>query len=74
MQPRVIDARRQQRPGGRRHPEVVCTVGRMHYFDQQAVESFRAAWQQDVFTDRLDVAGRRPGDGRRANRDGTSRE
>ncbi|MER5995709.1 hypothetical protein [Streptomyces viridosporus] len=44
------DAQRHQQPEGRRHPEVVCTVGRIHYFDQQAVEAFWAAWQQDIGT------------------------
>ncbi|MEU1457369.1 hypothetical protein [Streptomyces avermitilis] len=54
-------AERQAQPQTRRHPEVVHTVGRTHYFDQQAVESFWAAWQQDVGTGRLGRAGRPPG-------------
>ncbi|MEU5076029.1 hypothetical protein AB0G76_31410 [Streptomyces asoensis] len=60
-------AQRHTRPLERRHPEVVVTVGTTHYFDQQAVESFWAAWQQDVGTGRLGAAGRKPGDGRGAN-------
>ncbi len=54
-------AERHTQPPARRHPEVVQTVGRTHYFDQQAVESFWAAWQQDVGTGRLGRAGRPPG-------------
>ncbi|MFE6335212.1 hypothetical protein ACFVOK_18635 [Streptomyces sp. NPDC057798] len=57
-------AERHSRPEGCRHPEVVHTVGRTHYFDQQAVEAFWAAWQEDVGTGRLGTAGRKPGDGR----------
>ncbi|MEU9273145.1 hypothetical protein [Streptomyces sp. NPDC048251] len=45
----------------------MATVGTTHYFDQQAVESFWAAWQQDVGTGRLGTAGRKRGDGRGAN-------
>ncbi|MFF4829936.1 hypothetical protein ACFY20_45245 [Streptomyces sp. NPDC001312] len=67
-------AQRPQQPEDQRHPEVVCTVGRIHYFDQQAVEGFWAAWQQDVGTGRLGAAGRQPGDGKGANRGGPSRE
>ncbi|MFS4095603.1 hypothetical protein [Streptomyces sp. AF1A] len=67
-------AQRQQQPEGRRHPEVVCTVEGRHYFDQQAVEAFWAAWQQDVGTGRLGAAGRRRGDGLGANRGGPGRE
>ncbi|WP_199923288.1 hypothetical protein, partial [Streptomyces sp. NRRL S-813] len=67
-------AQRHQQPEGRRHPEVVCTVEGRHYFDQQAVESFWAAWQQDVGTGRLGAAGRRRGDGLGANRGGPGRE
>jgi hypothetical protein len=33
-------ALRHEQPEGLRHPEVVCTVGRVKYFDQQAVEAF----------------------------------
>lgn len=53
---------RGRRPEHLRHPEAVCTVGRTLYFDQQAVEAFWTAWQQDVGTARLG-SGRRPGDG-----------
>lgn len=56
-------AQRLQQPEGRRYPEAVLTVGRRLYFDQEAVESFWAAWQQEVGTGRLGAAGRRPGDG-----------
>ncbi|KQX77031.1 hypothetical protein ASD48_38235 [Streptomyces sp. Root1310] len=56
-------AQRHTQPVERRHPEIVVTVGTTHYFDQQAVESFWAAWQQDVGTGRLGAAGRKPGDG-----------
>lgn len=56
-------AQRGAQPEGRRHPEVVLTVGTTHYFDQQAVESFWAAWQEEVGTGRLGTAGRKPGDG-----------
>jgi hypothetical protein len=66
-------AQRHQQPEDRRHPEVVCTVGRTHYFDQEAVESFWAAWQEDVGTGRLQRAGRRPGDGRGAQGGGPGR-
>ncbi|GGV72216.1 hypothetical protein GCM10010277_84880 [Streptomyces longisporoflavus] len=55
---------RQQRPGDHRFPEVACVVERVQYYDQEAVESFWAAWRQDVGTGRLQAAGRRPGDGR----------
>ncbi|MFE0678683.1 hypothetical protein [Streptomyces sp. NPDC058867] len=34
---------------------------RKQYFDQQAVEAFWAAWQEDVGTGRLGRAGRKPG-------------
>ncbi|MGW5434612.1 hypothetical protein ACWET9_47150 [Streptomyces sp. NPDC004059] len=67
-------AQRLQQPEERRHPEVVCTVGRTHYFDQQAVEAFWAAWQEDVGTGLLGAAGRRRGDGRGANGGGPGRE
>lgn len=60
-------AERHAQPEGRRHPEVVHTVRRTHYFDQEAVEAFWAAWQQDVGTGRLGAAGRKPGDGRGGN-------
>ncbi len=66
-------AQRLQQPRGRRHPDVVWTVGVTHYFDQQAVEGFWAAWQQDIGTGRLGSAGRRPGDGRGANGGGPGR-
>lgn len=55
---------RTHRPEGRRFPEAVCTVDRVQYYDQQAVEAFWAAWQQDVGTGRLQRAGRSAGDGR----------
>ncbi|MGX4694720.1 hypothetical protein [Streptomyces sp. JNUCC 63] len=34
---------RHQQPEDRRHPEVACAIGRINYFDQQAVEAFWAA-------------------------------
>ncbi|MFF8367209.1 hypothetical protein ACF05F_35235 [Rhodococcus erythropolis] len=66
-------AQRAQQPPQRRHPEVACTVGRAHYFDQEAVESFWAAWQEEVGTGRLKVSGRRSGDGRGAQGGGPGR-
>ncbi|MFJ8034637.1 hypothetical protein [Streptomyces sp. NPDC096032] len=57
-------AQREQYPPQLQFPEVACTIGRTHYYDQQAVESFWTAWQEDVGTGRLKAAGRRPGDGR----------
>ncbi|WAZ18992.1 hypothetical protein STRCI_008672 [Streptomyces cinnabarinus] len=66
-------AQRDRQPKELRHPEVVCTVERMHYFDQQAVEAFWAAWQQDVGTGLLGVSGRRAGDGQGARGGGHSR-
>ncbi|MET7457840.1 hypothetical protein ABZT03_39535 [Streptomyces sp. NPDC005574] len=56
-------AQRDLQPPQRQHPEVVHTQGRTHYFDQQAIEAFWAAWQEDVGTGRLRTAGRKPGDG-----------
>ncbi|WP_030187789.1 hypothetical protein [Streptomyces sp. NRRL S-813] len=53
---------------------MVCTLEGRHYFDQQAVEAFWAAWQQDVGTGRLGAAGRRRGDGLGANRSGPGPE
>ncbi|MFD5721687.1 hypothetical protein [Streptomyces sp. NPDC127036] len=67
-------AQRRERPEGRRHPDVVLTVGRTLYFDQQAVEAFWAAWQQEVGTGRLGTAGRPPGDGRGTRGGGPGRE
>ncbi|MER7983393.1 hypothetical protein [Streptomyces sp. NPDC095817] len=64
---------RGRRPERLRHPEVVCTVGRTMYFDQQAVEAFWSAWQQDVGTTRLGT-GRRPGDGQGTRGGGPGRE
>jgi hypothetical protein len=52
---------RLQLPEERRHPEIVCTVGRTHFFDQQAVEAFWAARQEDVGTGLLGAADRRAG-------------
>ncbi|MEU5599743.1 hypothetical protein [Streptomyces sp. NPDC020298] len=43
---------------------MVCTIERTHYYDQQSIEAFWAAWREDVGTGRLQAAGRRPGDGR----------
>ncbi|MGW5637219.1 hypothetical protein [Streptomyces sp. NPDC003832] len=40
---------------------MVHTVKRTYYFDQQAVEAFWTAWQEDVGTGRLGRAGRKPG-------------
>ncbi|MER6978298.1 hypothetical protein [Streptomyces carpinensis] len=37
--------------------KFICTVGRLLYFDQQAVEAFWAARQQDVGTGWLGTAG-----------------
>ncbi|MGW3631872.1 hypothetical protein ACWD7F_17185 [Streptomyces sp. NPDC005122] len=64
---------RSGRPEHLRHPEPVCTVGRTLYFDQQAVESFWAAWQQDVGPAPAG-AGRRPGDGQGNRGGGPGRE
>ncbi|MFE1465196.1 MULTISPECIES: hypothetical protein [Streptomyces] len=64
---------RGDQPEERRHPEVVCTVGRRHYFDQQAVESFWAAWQEEVGIARLG-SGRRSGDGQGTRGGGVGRE
>ncbi|MET7391419.1 hypothetical protein ACFYPT_40785 [Streptomyces sp. NPDC005529] len=66
-------AERGQRPECLRHPEIVCTVGRTVYFDQQAVEAFWLAWQQDVGTTRLG-SGRRPGDDQGTRGGGPGRE
>lgn len=61
-------------PEQRRHPEVVHTVGRVHYFDQQAVEAFWAAWQEDIGTGRLGRAGRPPGSPATGGADRAQRE
>ncbi|MGV9291025.1 hypothetical protein [Streptomyces sp. NPDC003719] len=55
---------RERYPEERRFPEAVYTVNRTHYYAQEAVEGFWAAWKTDVGTGRLGAAGRRPGDGR----------
>ncbi|WP_432189985.1 hypothetical protein [Streptomyces sp. Tue6028] len=65
-------AERSLRPEHLRHPEPVCAVNRTLYFDQQAVESFWAAWEQDVGTTSLGT-GRRPGDGQGARGGGPGR-
>jgi hypothetical protein len=57
-------AQRDRYPVERRFPEVVCAVNRTHYYEQEAVEAFWAAWREDVGTGRLKAAGRRRGDGR----------
>ncbi|MFI8194408.1 hypothetical protein ACIF8T_37760 [Streptomyces sp. NPDC085946] len=57
-------AQRGQYPQELRFPEVACVLERTHFYDQEAVEAFWNAWQQDVGTGRLQAAGRRPGDGR----------
>lgn len=67
-------AQRAVQPEGLRHPEVVCTVDRVRYFDQQEVEAFWSAWRQDVGTSLLGVSGRRTGDGQGARGGGHSRE
>ncbi|MFE2823543.1 hypothetical protein [Streptomyces sp. NPDC059271] len=64
---------RSRRPEHLRHPEAVCTVGRTLYFDQQAVEAFWAAWQQDVGP-AAPGTGRRPGDGQGTRGGGPGRE
>ncbi|MDU9001638.1 hypothetical protein [Streptomyces mirabilis] len=66
-------AERGRRPEHPQHPEPVCTVGRTIYFDQQAVEAFWAAWQEDVGTAQLG-SGRRPGDGQGTRGGGPGRE
>lgn len=66
-------AQRGTQPEQLRHPERVCVVDRRHYFDQQAVEAFWAAWQQDVGTARLG-SGRRAGDGQGARGGGSGRQ
>lgn len=43
---------------------MACTIERVHYYDQEAVEAFWAAWRQDVGTGRLRRAGRPRGDGK----------
>ncbi|MGW3683358.1 hypothetical protein [Streptomyces prasinus] len=43
---------------------MACTLERVHYYDQRAVEAFWSKWRQDVGTGRLGAAGRRPGNGR----------
>ncbi|WP_146232396.1 hypothetical protein [Streptomyces sp. NWU49] len=57
-------AQRERYPEELRFPEVACTLHRTHYYVQEAVEAFWAAWKADVGTGRLGAAGRRPGDGR----------
>lgn len=47
--------------------------GRAHYFDQEAIENFWVAWQEEVGTGRLKVSGRRSGDGRGAQGGGPGR-
>ncbi|MDT0467052.1 hypothetical protein [Streptomyces gibsoniae] len=66
-------AQREQYPPELQFPEVACTIERTHYYDQEAVEAFWAAWQQDVGTGRLKAAGRRPGDGQGNRGGGTGR-
>ncbi|WP_167533956.1 hypothetical protein [Streptomyces marokkonensis] len=56
--------RREQYPDGLRFPEVACTIERVHYYDQEAVEAFWSKWRQDVGTGRPQRAGRPRGDGR----------
>ncbi|MFD7874160.1 hypothetical protein ACFV5G_08550 [Streptomyces sp. NPDC059766] len=67
-------AERHVQPEARRHPEVVYTVGRTHYFDQQAVEAFWAVWQEEVGTGRLGRAGRKPGSPATGGADRAQRE
>ncbi|MFJ9662979.1 hypothetical protein ACIRPR_34185 [Streptomyces griseoflavus] len=55
---------RAQAPEGLRFPEMACTIERVHYYDQEAVEAFWAAWREDVGTGRLRRAGRPRGDGK----------
>ncbi|MER5995469.1 hypothetical protein ABT157_32075 [Streptomyces viridosporus] len=43
---------------------MACAIGRVHYYDQEAVEAFWVAWRQDVGTGLLRRAGRPCGDGR----------
>ncbi|MFG3552515.1 hypothetical protein [Streptomyces sp. NPDC047725] len=64
---------RERYPEARRFPEVVCTLNRTHYYAQEAVEAFWAAWKTEVGTGRLGAAGRRPGDGRGNHGGGHSR-
>jgi hypothetical protein len=66
-------ALRHEQPAELRHPEVVCVVDRVKYFDQQAVEAFWTAWQQDVGTSLLG-SGRRGDDGQGSRGGGPSRE
>ncbi|MEV0186358.1 hypothetical protein AB0I54_45155 [Streptomyces sp. NPDC050625] len=66
-------AQREQYPPERRFPEVACTIEGTHYYVQEAVEAFWAAWREDVGTGRLQTAGRRPGDGRGNQGGGPSR-
>lgn len=66
-------AQREHYPAERRFPEVVCTLDRTHYYDQEAVEAFWAAWREDVGTGRLQAAGRPRGDGRGNHGGGHSR-
>jgi hypothetical protein len=57
-------AQRDRYPEERRFPEVACALNRTHYYAQEDVEAFWAAWKEDVGTGRLQTAGRRRGDGR----------
>ncbi|MER5996752.1 hypothetical protein [Streptomyces viridosporus] len=66
-------AQREQYPAERRFPEVACTLDRIHYYDQEAVEAFSVAWREDVGTGRLQAAGRPRGDGRGNHGGGHSR-
>ena len=57
-------AQRAQYPAELRFPQVACAIGRVHYYDQEAVEAFWAAWRQEVGTGLLRRAGRPREDGR----------
>ncbi|MFC9785931.1 hypothetical protein ACFVJ6_34605 [Streptomyces rochei] len=48
-------------------------MDRTHFYDQEAFESFWAAWREDIGTGRLGAAGRRPGDGRGNQSGGSGR-
>ncbi|MEV5546488.1 hypothetical protein AB0L35_10180 [Streptomyces sp. NPDC052309] len=48
-------------------------MDRTHFYDQEAVEAWWSAWQEDVGTGRIGAAGRRPGDGRGAQGGGSGR-
>lgn len=64
---------RERYPEGRRFPEVACTLNCTHYYAQEDIMAFWAAWKADVGTGRLGAAGRRPGDGRGNQGGGYSR-